>query len=416
MASSSQPEDALFRERLAKDIAEWQREGLIRPDQAQTLLARYGLLAGETPRTLRRSRIVFLLAVLGVVLVGVGVILLIGANWEQMPRWSRLALLICATLGSYLAGYRMAYQSKTYPKIGLAFLLLGSLLWGASIFLIAQMYHLGAGGGEGGEAKAVLYWFIGVLPLAYLLLSPLHLMLSLILGTIWLCMVLVAAGEQPPQIVMLFILALGVALYAFGRLHSMRASLQSLCLSYHWFGLMYIFTALYASGFQDFWVTYDASPPSKPWLWLLIISAASVAALLGLFLTRARRDWPSFYETAALSLLLLVCIGIFAVPADLLRHPSEITLLMMALFNLLLFGAEIGLIALGWRRNQPALANLGIFAFFVQVISRYFDLFGGMLTSGFVFIGAGLLLVFGGAALERSRRKLLEAMAQRRPQ
>ena len=109
-----------FEQRLAREIEQWQQEGVLRPDQARTLRARYGLVPRESYRTVHRSRIVGILAVLGVVLVGVGVILLIGANWQDMPRWSRFALLLMATAGAYTAGYRMAFQSRRYPKVGMA--------------------------------------------------------------------------------------------------------------------------------------------------------------------------------------------------------------------------------------------------------------------------------------------------------
>jgi len=87
----------------------------------------------------------------------------------------------------------------------------------------------------------------------------------------------------------------------------------------------------------------------------------------------------------------------------------------MALANLVLLASVVGLIALGWVRNRPGLANFGLFVFFLQVVTRYLDLLGGLLSSGLMFIGAGLLLLGGGALLERSRRRLLTAMAERTP-
>lgn len=418
MTAPTSPEEASFRERLPAEIAQWQAEGLVHPRQAQVLLARYGLASGETPRTLYRSRIVHVLAVLGVVLTGIGVILLIGANWQSLPKWIRLALLICATAASYHAGYRMAYHSRIYPKVGMALLLLGSLLWGASIFLVAQMYHLG---GEGGERAAVLYWLIGVLPLAYILLSPLHLALSLVLGTIWLGMAMVAQFHW--MIVQtscaIVVLAVGVFLYACSRLHSMSRALQGLNAPYRWFGLTYVFVALYALSFRGFWdfrAVHLMAIHWSNWLWLGVPLAVGVAAVVGLFVTQVRRDRVALYEALALSSLLALCVGmaVLTYSSQPVAENYSSSLLVATLFNLLLLAAEIGIIALGWARNQPGLANLGMSVFFVQVVTRYFDLFGGMLSSGLMFVGAGLLLVIGGAALERSRRRLLDSMALRR--
>jgi hypothetical protein len=419
MTAPSSPSQDPFVERLAREVEQWQRERLLQPDQAQALLARYGLVPGETPRTLRRSRVVQVLSVLGVILVAVGVILLIGANWQQMPRWTRLALVICATAGSYHAGYTMAYRSRRLPRVGMALLLLGSLLWGASIFLVGQMYHLGGGGGE---KAAVGYWFIGVAPLAYVLASPLHMGLSLAIGTVWL--ILVAGGLRwPPQAYAAATLALGILFYAVGRLHSGWRAVQRLDASYGWFGLVYIVVPLYAFSFRAWWgidaYLSDMSASYRPWL--IAFLAAGAAAILALWLTR-RRDRAGSYEALALACLVAVCIvaGMQewtpSVPAGVAapRHFPSAPLWPAALCNLLLLAAEIGLIAMGWARNQPSLVTFGLFVFFVQVLTRYFDLLGGMLSGGLMFIGAGLLLVIGGVVLERSRRRLLQAMAVRR--
>lgn len=415
-APAPSPEDASFLERLQKEVEEWKAEGLVQPDQAHALLARYGLVPGQTSRTLRRSRIVYVLAVLGAVLIGVGVILVMGANWQYLPKWFRLALLICATAASYHCGYRMAYRSQTYPKVGMGLLLLGSLLWGASIFLVAQMYHLG---GEGGETAAVLYWFIGVLPLAYILLSPLHLVLSLVIGTVWLGMMLnLTFGEPygaPPQMYAMFALGVGIFLYAFGRLHSAWAAVRRLAPAYRWFGVTFIFGALYAFSFRGLleWGTgiggsYGTSAYVLYWVWRSLMLTAAGAATLALFLREGQRDRASFYEGLALLGFLFLCA---AISMDGLAGGSYA---LMALFNLLLFGAEIGAVAMGWARNEPALTSAGIFVFFVQVMTRYFDLLGGMLMSGLGFICAGFFLIILGAILERSRRRLLDAMVARR--
>ncbi|UCC68005.1 MAG: DUF2157 domain-containing protein [Armatimonadota bacterium] len=428
--SKPSSDDASFRDRLSREIEEWRREGLVQPEQAQGILARYGLLPGETPRTLHRSRIVSVVALLGSILVGVGVILLIGSNWEHLPKWFRLALLTGATAGSYHAGYIMRFQSRKYPKVGMALLLLGSLLWGASIFLIGQMYHMGSGGGE---RKAVLYWLVGVLPLAYVLLSPLHLALSLVIGSVWLGIVLSQFHRLPPQAYLLVALALGIVLHALGRLHSRGDGIRRLQAPYCWFGLVYMFVALYVFSYQHFWdtcfrsVAYSAPADmySHYWPWLGLLVVPGIAAVIGLFVTQQPGDRVSSYEAGGLAFLLLSSfLGIVltmtapswigVAPHSGWQQDYPAAFLMMGLFNLVLLGAAVGVIALGWARNEPGLANLGLFVFFVQVVTRYFDLLGTMLSSGFMFLGAGLLLLIGGAALERSRRRLLEAMALRR--
>ncbi len=420
--SPSPPDDSGFVARLSTEIAQWEHEGLVRPDQAQTLRARYGLLAGETPKTLHRSRIVYFLSLLGAVLVGVGVILLIGANWQAIPRWARIALLIVSTAAAYQTGYWMAFQSKRYPKLGMALLLLGSVLWGASIFLISQTYQLVGEGGGAGERTATLYWFLGVLPLAYVLLSQLHLALSLVIGAVWLGMTLSATARMPFQVHILVYLGVGVLLYSLSRLHSAWRPVRQFAIPYGWLGLFGIFAGLYAFSFRDFWWIYGGELPEH-WLPLAAVLIPAAVVVLALTLTYARRDRESFAEALGLLALLLLVLGIASQLPSLVMPAGYYSwehgglarfTLPMALFNLLLLAATVAVIALAWARHQPGLANFGMFVFFVQVVTRYFDLLKGMLSSGLMFVGAGLLLLVLGGVLERSRRKLLEAMAQRR--
>ncbi len=147
-------------------------------------------------------------------------------------------------------------------------------------------------------------------------------------------------------------------------------------------------------------------------------------AILALFSTQRPEDRVGLYEVLSLLGLLVVSVLVLFAsldpsqlgidPRSAARFESPEALLLAGLFNLLLLGLAVGAIALGWTRNEPGLANFGTFVFFVQVVTRYFDLLGTMLSSGLMFVGAGLLLLVGGAALERSRRRLLAAMALRR--
>jgi hypothetical protein len=149
----------------------------------------------------------------------------------------------------------------------------------------------------------------------------------------------------------------------------------------------------------------------------MVLFVLAGAASLGMLLFRERRERIAPFEAGALLLLLALGVGaaMYFRPAHVgVGLQGGISLPLAALLNLLLLGAEVGLLAVAWFRNEPGLANFALFVFFVQVFTRYFDLLGGMLSGGLMFIGAGLILVFGGFVLERSRRRLLDAMAQRR--
>jgi uncharacterized membrane protein len=73
--------------------------------------------------------------------------------------------------------------------------------------------------------------------------------------------------------------------------------------------------------------------------------------------------------------------------------------------NLLLFGATVGVILLAVGRQSQLLLNLGLLAFLVHVLTRYFDLFFTAMDKSFFFILGGLMLLGGGWLLERNRRR-----------
>ena len=95
-------------------------------------------------------------------MTGLGVILLIAANWDTISDMTKTLLMIGATSIAYLLGYYFSYIHTSYSKTGQALMLLGSLLYGASILLLGQIYNLG-----GTFASALLVWTLPVLLLAY---------------------------------------------------------------------------------------------------------------------------------------------------------------------------------------------------------------------------------------------------------
>jgi len=413
-----------FLERLPAEVEAWQTENLLPADTARVILARYGLVPGESVVTLRRSKIVAVFTVLAAILIGVGVILVMSANWEQIPRFVRLAILMAATLGFYYFGYRLAYDRRTYPIAGAALLLIGALIWGASIFLIGQMYHLGGGeGGEGGETTATLYWFIGVLPLAYILRSRLQLGLALLIGTTWL--MLAQTSVPDAQIVFPRFLAVGALLYAVGLAHDAWEPTRVYAGVLKIFGVVYALVITYALSFQDFWHTYywgysqSHAHPSQA-LWFALAGAAIAIAILSAIrhLTPSRRDRTAATEglcAAALGAIAIVAIALAA--STFLAHHHQGyhagPIGPPIAFNLILLALELGVISLGWYRHQPGWINLGLVMFGIQVVTRYFDIFGSLISGGLFFIGIGVVLLVCGFALEKARRRLVSTSGQR---
>ena len=85
---------------LRGELAEWTREGLLDPAQAEPLLGRY--------RAARRLSVGRLLLLLGAGFVGVGVIWLVAANLDQLSPLGRFVLVTAAWLGLLVGSEALA--------------------------------------------------------------------------------------------------------------------------------------------------------------------------------------------------------------------------------------------------------------------------------------------------------------------
>ena len=78
---------------------------------------------------------------LGALLVGAGVVSLVAWHWEEMGRALKLALIVAAVVGAHLAGDALRRTGR-HPRLGEAVALLGSLLFGAGIAMVAQIFQV----------------------------------------------------------------------------------------------------------------------------------------------------------------------------------------------------------------------------------------------------------------------------------
>jgi uncharacterized membrane protein len=131
--------------------------GLISDEQHHRITA---FLAANTEPCRRFARFLFFIG--GIVAV-LGIILLISANWERIPRGIKLAGGLLLMVGSHWGGTRLASRS---PAGAAALHLAGSGLFLANIALVGQIYHLVSKPGN-----ALLLWCAGLAPLPWLLRS-----------------------------------------------------------------------------------------------------------------------------------------------------------------------------------------------------------------------------------------------------
>ena len=151
-----------FRRELRDESAQWRQEGLIDSELFEHLRQRYQLDQLESGSS---NRFTAVLLGLGGILLGLGVITLVAANWQAWPRLLRVVVIFSAFLGVNAAGFyvwQRTEQQSGSGRLGNGLLLAGALLMGANIGLMSQMFHQ-----SGSVDGLYLVWGLGVLVMAY---------------------------------------------------------------------------------------------------------------------------------------------------------------------------------------------------------------------------------------------------------
>ena len=136
--SVAQSNQAEFNRGLRAEVETWRDGGLISGQQARSILARYPEYVPAASNPLG-VRVISVMAIMGAVLIGLGIIAAVAANWSAIPALAKVALMAIGTPVLYVIGWVLAYRLP-YPRIGLAIILSGTIAYGASVHLIAQTY------------------------------------------------------------------------------------------------------------------------------------------------------------------------------------------------------------------------------------------------------------------------------------
>ncbi|MDY6803026.1 MAG: DUF2157 domain-containing protein [Cyanobacteriota bacterium] len=155
-----------FRRQLRREAQLWQAEQLIDESLYQKLSDRYQFDRLETAAS---DRFVSILLGLGGILLGLGVITFVAANWQEWSRELKTILLLALFLIVNSIGFSLWRQPPAPPntsskkrKLGQGLLIFGALILGANIALMAQMFHI-----SGSPYGLYLVWGLGVLAMAY---------------------------------------------------------------------------------------------------------------------------------------------------------------------------------------------------------------------------------------------------------
>jgi uncharacterized membrane protein len=151
-----------LRRHLRQESQQWLEEGLIDADFYLTLSDRYQFTTLEAAAS---NRFISILLGVGGILLGLGAITFVAANWQQWSREFRVFLLLSLLVAINAAGYYLwqwPAPQRGQHRLGHGLLLTGALILGANLALMSQMFHQ-----SGATYVLYLVWSFGVGIMAY---------------------------------------------------------------------------------------------------------------------------------------------------------------------------------------------------------------------------------------------------------
>lgn len=188
-------------------------------------------------------------ASMGSVLIIIGIAWLLAQNWHQISSALKIIILVAFTITALISGTLL--RLRHYEGIGVSLISLGALLYTLSIFLIAQIFSTTTSL-QGTAWLWALAW-VGVLIIAYVLDTPLCLVVALAEFITWLViqyLALTSFGYMDfgVGLLVLLFLAVGVLLYGLSLLHG--ASNHLFARVYQWWTAFYLLAFTYLLSFQ----------------------------------------------------------------------------------------------------------------------------------------------------------------------
>ncbi len=387
-----------------QQITKWVSEGTITQAQADKML----LDVAQQKKERTSGKLVVTISTIGAVLLGIGAILFVSSNWDQMSSLLKSVILLASTFLAYGIGFHFQYGKKNYPKVGAALLFLGAMLFGASVFLIAQIYHVNAN-----AHVLLLIWLIGVLPFVYAFSSTPVAALSAVLFFLWLGF-FVFRGTRlfdafaDIRFLPAMYLICGVMVFGIGAMHYFADGLKKVARIFRIGALKVLMVSLFLLTFEEFsgvvMRRYNGeldllSLVSGQFKFMMVIFSlvAIFTLLINWFFNPSKSKTSAFESWFGFGMVGLTLFFFFFPPA------SSVYII---LFNLLMVAVIGTFLWIGHKREDMKLVNMGMFWTAVFIFARYFDFFWDLLSRSVFFMVGGLILVLGGIALEKKRREI----------
>lgn len=421
-----------YRRRLQRDLDRWVDKGLVPAGNKQAILDD---VAPEPGRWSAQGAA----AILGAVLLALAALSFVAANWSDLSRVVRFALILGTLWASY-GGAIFAF-ARNNAAVGHAFALLGAAVFGAAIALTAQTFNLSAFRNTG-----ILIWTIAALATALAIPSRPVLILSALIGGGW----LISEAQNPlaPAVLWAYPLVFAVSAAAASRLQS-GMTMNLLAIGLGWwllhtlheihelyelesvaaaiaFALICGALALGGAVLRDrnlpggaiiaawgaagaaagvFASQFALSEYGRPEsvIAYTVIAAPALLLITGLLTVQARAGHLG--RIAALALGAAGAVS-FALPYAVFLGDEPILAGLQFLVGAAIFAAGVILILIGSEPGRRTAGAVGVVLFTAQAIYVYAELFGGLLgTAAFFFVG-GVLMIVISVVLTRIARRI----------
>jgi uncharacterized membrane protein len=383
------------------DIQKIHAAGLISEEQRQAIIEHFKL-------DREGNRFLVIVGIIGAVLISAGVILLISANWENIPRFVKLAGGLALLIGAHVGGWALARDDK-HPVASDILHLAGSGMFLANIALVGQIYHLSSR-----PPNAILLWLAGIAALPWILRSKAQHILTLCAFGLWLGLELNQRDswlffDGDARQFMVYAI-LGVVFAGAGQLLD-KTRFPEFASATEKFGLLMLNISSYPLTLGLFYGSGRVAPTAWILTGLITAAAAGLTLLAALRLrVIADAQWRWVWAIAQIGVLALAWIGLTVKMESSWNsgHPllGPHWIATPVLFLFCLVQAQVGQI-----RRSPWMVNLAIVLIGLHVMTAYFQLFGSMQTTGMMFVVTGVFLIGLSIYLERKRRSLLKRMA-----
>jgi uncharacterized membrane protein len=358
----------------------WQKAGLIDDDLARRIV--------EWEVANRRPVILWAIAGMGALAMALGVMAIVGANWESIPAWLKLALDLGLNGACAIAVFVFWRQQRLWPREIAALLLFGLVLSG--IALIGQVYQL-----QSDPWRALVLWLALCTPFLALTAQ------TRLTGAIWAIAAITTwfvAGDPIHDLLarigvlparrqywesgLLFLQVMGylaacamIVLASLRRLWPEARGQADLLMRLGMAGLIAScsITAAFA------WRGIDDGGPIGP---IVAAAIATLVAGVALWSTHAVAERRILLALLAASvavwIVALLVSGFSSKQADLVRA--------------VLFIAYWGVIgAMAARAGARALFGLAFSMIGLRLLVLYFEAIGGLTATGLGLIGGGVL-------------------------